>query len=245
MTWFFFNICDYPQVSRKGRVEKVDEVIKLSTELNQRNNRSLCQQIYQYSCAKGLLQTFYWPRYCLKLFLTGNEALLSIFSVWINPSKSWIAFCCYFFLLLVLSYFLLVCKLFNWAAESDHSQLRAAEGMLKCKWFRQSYTTNEFVTGGSRFLQPLKMAQKPFCLSVYLGFVQGVVALMGLVHALSSAWRMHLGALGRGVPRSSGFSQTCSESMFLLLLLNVFLFGNCVIKEVAEFHGQHSPALSF
>lgn len=60
---------------------------------NQRNNRSLCQQIYQYSCAKGLLQTFYWRRYCLKLFLTGNATLLSIFDVWINPSKLWITFC--------------------------------------------------------------------------------------------------------------------------------------------------------
>lgn len=44
-----------------------------------------------------------------------------------------------FFLLLVLSYFFLVCELFNGAAESDHSQLRVAM-MLKFEWFRQSYT---------------------------------------------------------------------------------------------------------
>lgn len=51
--------CPQAQLSWNGRVGKVNEEIKLSTELNQRNNRSLYQQIYQHSCAKGLLQTVY------------------------------------------------------------------------------------------------------------------------------------------------------------------------------------------
>lgn len=33
--------------------------------------------------------------------------------------------------------------------------------------------------------------------------------------------------------------------MFLLLHVKVFLFGDCLIREVAEFHRQHSPALFF
>jgi len=33
--------------------------------------------------------------------------------------------------------------------------------------------------------------------------------------------------------------------MFLLLHLNIFLFGDGLIREVAEFHRQSSPALFF
>lgn len=167
---FLYMSLSSSQLERQGR--KAGWRNKVIDRRNQRNNKSLCQQIYQYSCSKGLLQTFYWPRYCLKLFLKGNAALLSIFNVWINPFKLWIQvksillffFLFYFFFLLVLPYFFLVCELFNWAAESDHNQIRIAEMMLKCKWFRQSYTTSEFVTGGSRFLKPQSIAQKPFCL---------------------------------------------------------------------------------
>lgn len=33
--------------------------------------------------------------------------------------------------------------------------------------------------------------------------------------------------------------------MFLLLNLKVFLFGDCLTREVAEFHRRHSPARFF
>lgn len=57
--YIYIYVCPEALLSWKGRVGKVNEEIKLSTELNQRNNRSLYQQIYQYGCAKDLLQTVY------------------------------------------------------------------------------------------------------------------------------------------------------------------------------------------
>lgn len=135
---------------------------------------------------KGLLQTVYWP----KLLLPGDSALLGVLNVWISLAKLWITFC---FAVSSWScpFFLLVCESSNraWipsaAAESDHSQTRLGEVMLKFTWFRQSSTTSEFLTDVKRFVQPQKAAQNNF--SPHFGFIWRAVALMGLTHELGSA----------------------------------------------------------
>lgn len=117
----YFCICHYPHLSWKGRVEKLDEEIKLSTEEIKETTKVFVSKFISTVVLKVSCKHFIDPGTASSYSLKGMQHYLAylMFGLTHSSYESKLrAFCFFFFLfyfffLLVLPYFFLVCELFN------------------------------------------------------------------------------------------------------------------------------------